>query len=125
MQAVCARRRLRCRLHIKNEAAAVESSTEVLAGLQAAAAGAEPLLRRMLPQQAAKAAADAAAGTCAAAPAGSKDAACRAGSLEGSSSGSEGGEGAEPLRLVSGAGHDAMVFAEAGAPMGMLFVRCR
>ncbi|WP_271201027.1 allantoate amidohydrolase [Methylopila turkensis] len=32
--------------------------------------------------------------------------------------------GLEPLRLASGAGHDAMVMARI-APMGMIFVRCR
>ena len=31
--------------------------------------------------------------------------------------------GAEPMRLPSGAGHDAMVFAEV-TEVGMLFVRC-
>jgi allantoate deiminase/N-carbamoyl-L-amino-acid hydrolase len=31
--------------------------------------------------------------------------------------------GAEPMRLPSGAGHDAMVFAEV-TDVGMLFVRC-
>jgi acetylornithine deacetylase/succinyl-diaminopimelate desuccinylase-like protein len=32
--------------------------------------------------------------------------------------------GVEPRRLVSGAGHDAMIIARV-APVGMIFVRCR
>ena len=52
MVAVCARRGLTCRLHVKNEAAAVESAGEVVQELVAASAAAEGLLRRVFEQKA-------------------------------------------------------------------------
>ncbi|KAL4857117.1 Allantoate deiminase 2 [Chlorella vulgaris] len=163
MEAVCARRELQCRLYVKNEAAAVESSPELVEGLLAATEEAKGLVDRLLAQARLNAppppvaASSPAAATCQAPADGSmqgcadaaSDAAIEATSIEtadeaayGSTTGgtAAGGgtgggaavldaagaatNGSNPLELVSGAGHDAMVFAEV-TKMGMLFVRCR
>jgi hypothetical protein len=50
MEAVCARRELQCRLYVKNEAAAVESSPELVEGLLAATEEAKGLVDRLLAQ---------------------------------------------------------------------------
>lgn len=90
-----------------------------------AAVDAQPLVKRLVAQQRQRAAA-ASAAACTSAAGGTQ--ACEAG---GGSSGSAAAPEpptaapvGEPPRLVSGAGHDAMVFADV-TRMGMLFVRCR
>lgn len=129
LQAVCARRQLSCRLHLKNEAAAVEADPGVVAGLEAATAQAQPMVAALLAQQRQQEAASSGggagpAGTCSAAASGGAQQACAAGGSGGPAA--EGAaDGSPSPKLVSGAGHDAMVFAQAGIPMGMLFVRCR
>lgn len=114
MQALCTRRGLTCRLHVKNEAAAVQSDEEVVEHLMGASVEAAPLVQRLLSQRQA----------LSPDPYGQPPQACTAGA-EGSAgcAGAQAAGGAPPL-LVSGAGHDAMVFAEV-TKMGMLFVRCK
>lgn len=132
MAAVCKRRGVTCRLHVKNEAAAVEASPEVVQGLREASEAAEPLMQRLMSQHRQRQpAASTPPGTCSAPPGGgaadsdcaAADAPAAGGGGSGSASGSRAAAGAAPL-LVSGAGHDAMVFADV-TRMGMLFVRCR
>ena len=147
LQSVCARRKLACRLRLKNEAAAVEASPQVVQDLEAAAAAAQPMVAALLEQQrrqeaeslgpvgtCAAPAGDSGSGggggakqTCAAPPEASSSSSGSSSSGGGREAAAEGAaaDGSPPPRLVSGAGHDAMVLAEAGIPMGMLFVRCR
>lgn len=80
-----------------------------------AAVDAQPLVKRLIAQQRQRVAAAPAAAACIAAADGSQT--C---DNEPPTAAPVG----EPPRLVSGAGHDAMVFADV-TRMGMLFVRCR
>ncbi|KAL4419269.1 hypothetical protein ABPG77_004827 [Micractinium sp. CCAP 211/92] len=114
MQALCARRGLSCRLHVKNEAAAVQSDEEVVEHLMEASVQAGPLVQRLFSQRQ----------PLSPDPYGQPLQTCAAGA-EGAAgcAGTQEAGGAPPL-MVSGAGHDAMVFAEV-TKMGMLFVRCK
>lgn len=173
LQSVCARRGLSCRLQLKNEAAAVQSSSEIVRGLADAAAEAQPLVASLLAQQRQgetdhasaavrvcaatedSAAANGAVGwvgwmdcngcgtarcaqaarrsqwrlslcaaVCSAELTGDSSSSSKNSSSNGKGGSSQAGTGAKLPELVSGAGHDAMVFAEV-TRMGMLFVRCR
>ncbi|EFN53618.1 hypothetical protein CHLNCDRAFT_53494 [Chlorella variabilis] len=129
MEAVCARRKLQCRLYVKNEAAAVEANPELVEGLLNATVDAESLVARLLAQARLHAPpAPPPAATCAApADGGMQGTPCAeppadTETTDDSDAGADGDVTGDAL--VSGAGHDAMVFAEV-TKMGMLFVRCR
>ena len=96
----------------------------LLQRLAEAAAEAEPLLQRLLAQHVASGSGSVPAGTCAAGSAEERAAVDGAGSSSATNSGGESSGGDAAPVLVSGAGHDAMVFADV-TRMGMLFVRCR
>lgn len=108
MDSVCSRRGLTCQLTTKNEADAVQSDEGVVQSLMNASVDAEPLTQRLFKQRT----------PLSPDPYANTPSACTSKSECGAAA-----EGKPPV-LVSGAGHDAMVFAPV-TKMGMLFVRCK
>lgn len=108
MEAICTRRGLQCTLEVRHQADAVLSNSAITEAL-ARAVGDD------FKDVVAAGAAGAAAPQSCPAPADENSA--------NSEQGKKAKNGKEVLRLMSGAGHDAMAMAEI-APMGMMFVRC-